>query len=58
MENNINENSLGGHRIISPKKILNNDRKDIENLLQIISKKYKISIEDAAFALSKTLQSY
>lgn len=51
----INEEGFG-HRIISPKLLLSNNKKDIENLLQIIAKKYRVSIEDAAVALSKTLE--
>jgi hypothetical protein len=44
------------HRIISPNLLLSDNKKDIENLLIIIAKKYKITIEDAAVALSKTLE--
>ena len=44
------------HRIISPNLLLTDNKKDIEILLKIIAKKYRISIEDAAVALSKTLE--
>ena len=44
------------HRIISPNLLLSDNKKDIEKLLIIIAKKYKITIEDAAVALSKTLE--
>lgn len=44
------------HRIISPNLLLSDNKKDIENLLIIISKKYKVTIGDAAVALSKTLE--
>ena len=44
------------HRIISPNLLLSDNKKDIEALLLIIAKKYKVSIEDAAVALSKTLE--
>lgn len=45
-----------GHRIISPSLLLSDNKKDIEQLLLIIAKKYRISVEDAAVALSKTLE--
>ncbi len=44
------------HRIISPNLLLTDNKKDIEALLLIIGKKYKISVEEAAVALSKTLE--
>jgi len=44
------------HRIISPNLLLTDNKKDIEMLLNIIAKKYKITIDDAAVALSKTLE--
>lgn len=50
--NNLEEH----HRIISPNLLLTDNKKDIENLLIIISKKYKINIKNAALALSKTLE--
>ncbi len=46
----------GHHRIISPNLLLTDNKKDIEALLLIIAKKYKISVEEAAVALSKTLE--
>lgn len=57
-KNGINEdgNFMGGHRVISPALLLNNNKKEIEQLLKIIAKKYSISVKDAAVALSKTLE--
>ena len=44
------------HRIISPALLLSDNKKDIEVLLLAIAKKYKITVGDAAAALSKTLE--
>lgn len=54
-EDNLHEEGHG-HRIISPNMLLNNNKNEIQQLLLIISKKYKVSIPDAALALSKTLE--
>lgn len=51
----INEEGYG-HRIISPKLLLSDNKKDIEVLLLIIAKKYRISIDDAKISLAKTLE--
>lgn len=58
-KDNINENDFSSkHRVIAPSLLLSNNKKDIEQLLNIISRKYNVSVNDAAFALSKTLQSF
>jgi hypothetical protein len=44
------------HRIISPNLLLSDNKKDIETLLLIIAKKYRVTVGDAAAALSKTLE--
>lgn len=53
---NIDKKIEENHRIISPNLLLSDNKKDIEILLNIIAKKYKITIWDAAVALSKTLE--
>ena len=61
MENTkISEDNIesGGHKVISPMLLLNNEKNDITNLLNMVSKKYKVSIKDAAFALTKTLEKF
>ena len=55
--NNENDHA-SSHRIISPMLLFTNNKKDIEQLLNTISKKHNVSIKDAAFALTKTLQNY
>lgn len=44
------------NRIISPNLLLSDNKKDIETLLKIIAKKYRITVSEAAVALSKTLE--
>ena len=59
MENNdINEDEpqRGGHKILPTNLLLKNDRKDIIQLLNKISKEYNVSLEDAAFSLSNVLK--
>ena len=58
MENkHIKKKHISEHRIISPSLLLSDNKKDIELLLKTIAKKYRITIGDAAVALSKTLES-
>ena len=44
------------HRIISPNLLLTDNKKDIEALLLMVAKKYRITVKDAAAGLSKTLE--
>lgn len=44
------------HVVLSSDKLLNNNGKDIKELLMVISKKYNVSIEDAAFALTNVFK--
>jgi hypothetical protein len=44
------------HVVLSSDKLLSNNSKDIKQLLQVISKKYNVSVEDAAFALTNVFK--
>ena len=62
VENKLNESESDSdwvsqsHRVLSADKLLTNSSKDIEQLLLAISKKYKVSVKDAAFALTNVFQ--
>jgi hypothetical protein len=44
------------HKVISSDKILSTNSKDIKELMMIVAKKYNISLEDAAFALTNVFK--
>lgn len=46
----------GGHIVLSPELLLKNNRRDIQKLLDELSRAYKVSSEDAAFALQVVLK--
>lgn len=53
----VNE-ARGGHRVLSPERILRDNSRVIINLLEEISKAYKVSKQDAAFALQQVLKNF
>lgn len=58
METNITNESdfTGSHKVISSDSIISTNSKDIKQLINVIAKKYNISIEDAAFALTNVFK--
>jgi hypothetical protein len=56
MKNIKEDSSFTPHRMISIEKLLKTHSRSIQELLDHISKSYKISRGDAAFALSNAMQ--
>ncbi len=48
----------GGHRVLSPERILRDNSQSIINLLEKIAHAYNVSKEDAAFALQEVLKNF